>query len=67
MKNFDDFRQSLIADGDKVQNEIMEKFKASFSDLSFDDPIDEHNFKQQSLIDQSILVILEKYHEWLNS
>ena len=67
MKNFDEFRKSVLNNGDSIHKEIFERFEKTLADISFDSIGDEKIYKERSYIYQSIMVFLERYHEWLNS
>ena len=67
MKNFDDFKKHVNANGKEIHSAIHQSVLNAVDKQDFDDIGEEHEFYLHAWVEIGIMEILEHYHNWLNS
>lgn len=66
MKNFEDFKKFMSEEGSTTHNEIVLKVNELVKKANIENPIEEQVFYYRTFSEISTLMILEKYHAWIN-
>lgn len=65
MKDFQDFKNYMHADGSYVHDEIVAEVNRLIEKAKISDPIEEQVFYYRAFSETSVMKVLERYHEWL--
>ena len=67
MKNFEDFKKFVNENGDEIHSSIHQKVLNATNSQNFDDIGEKNEFYRRAWVEIGIMIMLEHYHNWLNS
>lgn len=67
MKDFKNFKSYVSEHGEEIHSSIHQKVLDAANKQNFNSPGEEHEFLRRTWSEFSVMVMLEHYHNWLNS